>query len=185
MIKNAFILDNEDNLMQAIIEFKETSINIRMFDISYNFLGYMNIQLQENNRLYLSEIYCYDEYRGSGIATKLSELADFILQPYQGYVLRGVYYPTQMSKDLDNISRSKEELDARARSFYEKNGYEVLKYSDYLNNKEKYNFLNEKDDFYINNQLVDEIVFKVITPKSYHLYEDNGLIFNTSSEKKL
>ena len=185
MNKNAFIEDNSGNLMQAIIDIKQDSISIRMFDISFKLLGYINIQIQKNNRLFLSEIYCYDVFRGNGIGTKLSELADYILKDYQGYILRGIYYPTQMSKDLNNIDRSKEELDERATNFYEKNGFGILKYEDYINNKEEYEFLDEKLDFTINGQIINEIVYKLIQEKNYKFYEDNGLIFDVKKDKKL
>ena len=185
MSKSAFLKDNNGNLMQAIIDFEDDIIRIRMFDEMMKLLGYMNFQIQKNNRIFLFEIYCYDENRGNGIATKLSELADYVLKDYQGYIIRGVYSPMQMSTDIDKYSRSFADLAHRARNFYTKNGYEILDRSVYNQYKEMYSFLNEKDDFTINNQLINEIVFKVIKEKEYNFYEDNGLIFYKEHGKVL
>ena len=90
MSKSAFIKDKNGNLLQSNIIITEKMISIRMFDEKYELLGYMNIFFQANKRLFLSEIYCYDEYRSLGIATIISELSDYILRDYKGYILRGV-----------------------------------------------------------------------------------------------
>lgn len=185
MTKNAFLNDNKGNIMQAIIDFQDDIISIRMFDDQYKLLGYMNLQIQKNNRIFLNEVYCYDEHRGSGIATRLSELADYVLKDYPNYIIRGVYSPTQMSTDIDKIPRSYMELEQRARHFYEKNGYEILSRNKYEVCKDRYEFLNIEDDFTINNQLINEIVFKVIKEKEYNFYEDNGLIYYDNKIKKL
>ena len=185
MIQNAFLNDNNGNIMQAMIFNNGEKISIRMFDDQVQLLGYMNIQIQKNNRLFLSEIYCYDEFRGKGIATKISELADYILRDYQGYIIRGLYKPTQMSYDLNNKYVCKKELEERARNFYYKNGYEILNIYDFKNHKEKYNFLDEKLDFTINGTVKSNIVFKIIKDKDYNYYEDNGLIYYKNNEKKL
>ena len=184
MRKSAFLKDNNGNIMQAIIDIEGDIIKIRMFDEQYNLLGYMNFQIQDNNRIFLFEVYCYDEHRGNGIGTKLSELADYVLKDYEGYIIRGVYSPTQMSTDRDKYSRSFEELEKRARLFYEKNGYEILEHTKFEICKDKYEFLNEKEDFTINGRLINEIVFKVINDKEYNYYEDNGLIFNIEKGRK-
>ena len=51
----------------------------------------MNIYFHPNMRFYLDAVYCYDAFRGRGIASNLSEISDYIMQKYQGYVIRGVY----------------------------------------------------------------------------------------------
>ena len=145
----------------------------------------MNLFFQSNKRIFLSEIYCYDEYRSLGIATLINDLSNYILRDYKGYILRGIYYPTQMSSDLKNISRTKEELDLRARNFYQKNGYEILNYRDYIKNKEKYSYLSAEDDFIYNGEAVDNIVFKVIKEEKYNFVEDNGIIYYNGNNKKL
>lgn len=98
----------------------------------------MNIFFHPNKRFYLDTIYCYDQFRQSGIATLISELADYILKDYNEYVIRGVYEPGQLSTDrYNNIERSKEELEIAARQFYEKAGYMIIKYYEYLRDKSK------------------------------------------------
>ena len=177
MSKSAFLTDKNGEILQAIIIYTDTMISIRMVDINNELLGYLNIFFQNNKRLFLSEIYCYDKYRGGGIATKLSELADYLLKDYEGYILRGIYHPTQMSSDLKTIPRSKEELDNRARIFYYKNGYEILSYDCYMNNRKKYYFLDPFLDFNLNGYIANEIVYKLIKKKDYNFYEDNNVIY--------
>ena len=185
MSKSAFIKDKNGNLLQSNIIITEKMISIRMFDEKYELLGYMNIFFQANKRLFLSEIYCYDEYRSLGIATIISELSDYILRDYKGYILRGVYYPTQMSSDFKNINRTKEELDLRARNFYQKNGYEILSYKDFIKNKDKYGYLSAEEDFIYNGEAIDNIVFKIIKDNKYNFVEDNGVIYYNGNNKKL
>ena len=179
MEKSVFLTDNNDNLLQGLVLITDKMISIRLVDTNNKLLGYMNLFYQDNNRFYLSEIYCYDEYRGNGIATKLSELADYILKDYEGYIIKGVYYPTQMSSDYKNIYRSKDELNNRAINFYKKNDYKIINYYEYLKNKEHYSNLTE-DDFKYNETLVENIVFKIIKNKEHNFFEDNGVIYNSS-----
>lgn len=184
MSKSAFLKDNNGNLLQAVVINTSKMISIRIFNTNYELLGYMNMFFQDNNRIFLSEIYCYDEYRSLGIATKISKLADYVLKDYQGYILRGIYHPTQMSSDFQNKYRSKEELDLRARNFYEKNGFKILNYYEYINNRNKYDFLSVNDDFCYNGSLINDIVYKVIKEKDYNYYEDNDVIFFNENNKK-
>ena len=66
----------------------------------------MNIYFHPNKRFFLDTIYCYDTFRGRKIASNLNEIADYIMQKYQGYKIRGVYEPGQLSTDrINNIIR--------------------------------------------------------------------------------
>ena len=131
----------------------------------------MNIFFHPNKKLYLDTIYCYDQFRKSGIATLISELADYILREYNGYVIRGVYEPGQLSTDRENnIERSKEELEIAARKFYKKAGYIIIEYEEYLKDKSKYPFLIN-EDFYIDEEGATTIVAKQIKQREYPYYE--------------
>ena len=184
MEKSAFIMDNTLGLLQAIIQNDGKDVSIRLFSANYELLGYINLHIQENNRIFLSEIYCYDDYRSLGLASKLSELADYVLKDYKNYMIRGIYYPTQMSSDI-NKTKSYEELDDRAKSFYEKNGYTILTYEDYVNNKDKYSLIDEKLDFKVNEKKVTEIVYKIIKDKQHNYFENDGIICYNDDIKKL
>ena len=181
MEKSVFLTDNNGNLLQGRILITDKMISIRLVDTNNELLSYINLFFQDNKRFFLSEIYCYDKYRGNGIATKLSELTDFVLKDYEGYVIKGVYYPSQMSSDYKNIPRSKEELDARAKSFYKKNGYEIVNYYDFKNHRDKYYYLNE-NDFINNNDYVENIVVKVIKNKEHDYFEEDNIIFNSNKK---
>lgn len=170
--------------MKNIIE-KETSLTdksgdthlVRIFIIENEYIsirsfkglectGYINMYFHPNKRIYLDTVYCYDEYRSLGIATKLSEIADSILEPFEGYIIRGAYIPSQLSYDREMGHKcSKEELNRRALNYYHKNGYEILSFVDYLKNQNKYPDLTVKDDFELSEELADIIVYKKIKPK--------------------
>ena len=179
--KQAFFMDYNNQEQYAEIRISEgVYIGIRTFDLNNNPTGYMSIFFHPNKRLYLDTIYCYDQFRKSGIATLISELADYILKDYNEYVIRGVYEPGQLSTDRENnIKRSKEELDIAARKFYAKNEYEVVEYENYHDNKDKYPFLTDKD-FYLGEGGATTIVTKQIIKKDYSFYEENGTIYHNN-----
>ena len=90
-----------------------------------------------------------------------------------------------MSSDFKNINRTKEELDLRARNFYQKNGYEILSYKDFIKNKDKYGYLSAEEDFIYNGEAIDSIVFKIIKDNKYDFVEDNGVIYYNGNNKRL
>lgn len=184
MEKSVFISDNNGNLLQGLIKESNNLISIRFINENNELLAYTNLFLQPHNRIFLSEIYCYSKYRGNGIATKLSELTDYVLRNYEGYIIRGIYHPTEMSSDLKNIKVDKKELDIRARNYYLKNDYEILNYYNYLDNQEKYKYLNIEDDFRLNGSIAENIVYKVIKKKEYNFIEDNGVIYYLNNNVK-
>lgn len=182
--KKAYFIDYEGNEQYANIRFNNgISLGIDTFDDKNNHTGYMRIYFHTNNRLYLDVIYCYDEFRGSGIASFISELSDYILSDYEGYVIRGVYEPGQLSTDRENkIERSLEELDLRARKFYSRAGYDIINYEDYSNNKDKYPYLND-DDFVLGEDSPNTIVAKPIKPKENFFYEIDEVIYHINYNK--
>lgn len=141
--------------------------------------GYMNIYVHENNRLYLDVIYCYDKFRKRGIASNINELADYILQIYDGYLLRGEYEPSQLSTDRENqITRDADELRLSANNFYISNGYSIIGYEDYKNNPDKFESINQ-EDFQLCEELAEYIVAKRIRQKhKYPFIIKNGVLFN-------
>ena len=138
--------------------------------------GYMNIHFHPNNRLYLDTIYCYSKYRRLGVASMISKIADYILKDYNSFIIRGTYYPCQLSTDTKNkVQPSIEELDVAARSFYKKANYLVISFEEFVKDKVNYPFL-ANEDFCLSEEGLTTIVAKEIKPEVPFFYEDNGLI---------
>lgn len=177
--KQAYFYDNKNNKQYASILINEDRfIGINTFDEDNNPTGYIHVCFHPNNRLFLDTIYCYDQYRRLGIATIISELADYLLKDYTGYIIRGVYKPGQLSTDRENnIERSIEELETSARKFYEKNGYSIIKREDFLNNNENYNYIKESD-FNLGEDSSNVIVAKIIQEKEYPFIEEDNIIYH-------
>ena len=175
MNKLLYFSDNKGNIYHGDIIINENKgILIYAYDKDENEVGYMHIYYPPNNRLFLDVIYCYEKYRQLGIASSLSELADFLFKDCQGHVIRGIYMPGQMS--TDRMSKQKfGTMDNAARMFYAKNGYDVIGYSDYVLNKDKYPYINDSD-FCLGEDDTDVIVAKVMQDKDYLYYEDNNEI---------
>ena len=181
--KTAFFTDNKFRLNKANIMINGGYIEIDTFDQSKNPTGYANVHFHQNKRFYLDTIYCYDKYRSSGIGTYISELIEYLLRYNPGYVIRGSYNPMQLSTDLiDRIQRSKEELDLRARAFYKKNGYNIVEYSEFIENQEKYPYL-VKEDFFIGDESDKTIVAKQLVPKKHSFYERDGILYYDNKRK--
>ena len=182
--KIAHFIDYQGNEQYAKIKFNNgVFLNINVFNQNNNCTGYMMMYFHPNNRLYLDVIYCFDEFRGAGIASFLNELADYVLSYYIGYVIRGVYEPGQLSTDrINKIERSIKELDIKARKFYSRSGYEIIDYEEYCNNKEKYPYLIN-EDFILREDGPVTIVAKPIIIKEHHFYEANGEIYHINYDK--
>ena len=143
----------------------------------------MNIYFQPNKRFFLDTIYCYDKFRGRKIASNLSKIADYILQKYQGYKIRGSYEPGQLSTDRTNsINKDKEELEKRADNFYQSMGYEKIDYKDFKEHPEKYAQIDEKFDFQLGEEISDTIIVKNIIPNEQYPFKViNGILVNENA----
>ena len=179
----AYFIDKKDRLQKAIIEMSDNYLEINTYDQAENPTAYTRIFKHNNDRFYLDTIYCYDEYRNSGIATFIDMLTEYLLINYDGFVIRGCYDPKQLSTDFVNkIERSKEELDSRARNFYKKAGYEVIDYLHYINNKDDYSYL-EDDDFFRGEGGPCTIVAKPIIAKHHPFFVQDGVIYYDDNYK--
>lgn len=175
----ALFLDKEGNINYVVIRIDPNSlIALKSFDENMKQTGYINIYFHPNKRLFLDTIYCYDDYRGKGIAGNLSEIVDFILKDYSNYIIRGEYNPSQLSSDRENnIYCSKKELETRADNFYRHAGYDKIHYTDYVKNPSKYPDININDDFQLGEEISDCIIVKkIIQKENYHFKELNNLI---------
>lgn len=111
--------------------------------------GYIDVRTSfcATNRIYLSQVYCYEKFRGLGIASNMNSLLDYTLKDFPGYVLYGDFVPKQMSLDVEEGKMTKEELLRRALAFYKKARYEVISYNDFISDTSKYPYLNSETDF--------------------------------------
>lgn len=143
----------------------------------------MHIYFHPNMRFFLDTIYCYDAFRGRKIASNLSEIADYIMQKYQGYKIRGVYEPGQLSTDrTNNIIRDKGELENRADNFYQSMGYKKINYKDFREHPERYSGINEDLDFQLGEEIPETIIVKTITPKQQYPFKViSGVLVNKNA----
>ena len=143
----------------------------------------MNIYFYPNRRFFLDTIYCYDEFRGRKIASNLSEIADYIMQKYQGYKIRGVYEPGQLSTDrMNNIARDKSDLENRADNFYKSMGYRKINYKNFKEHPERYSEIDENLDFQLGEEVSETIIVKDIIPKQQYPFKIiNGVLVNKNA----
>lgn len=163
----AVFLDSKNEIHMASIRIiPNVIIEVVSYNDKFERTGYMTVCFNENNRFFLSGVYCYDEYRGRNVAGNLSKIMDYMLRDYPGYIIRGVYNPTQMSTDrLNHIERPKEELEKRADNFYASAGYTKIYYKDYKANPDKYPDIDEYDEFQRGEGLAKCIIVKKIAPR--------------------
>lgn len=184
--KHAYFKGTNNNIYN--VEIKKENNNyliINAYDKKGNEVGYMYIYRHPNNRLYLDVIYCYDKYRNNNIASSLSELADYLLKDYKDHIIRGIYMPGQLSIDKSLCNKkSTSEIDEITRKFYQKNGYQVIDYINYMNNTKKYPML-EENDFYLDDDEPSTIVAKTLQDKEYQYYEDNNIIYHKNIKRSL
>lgn len=161
-------------------------LNLKCLNLEGEEAGYMNIYVHENNRLYLDVIYCYDKFRNRGIAHNISEIADYILQVYDGYLIRGAYEPSQLSSDReDKIIRDVTELEMFANKFYTSNGYQIVSYNEFKKNPARFGDLNEQEDFQLSEEFEDYIIIKRVKKKDkYPFIMKNGYIINENAVQK-
>lgn len=143
----------------------------------------MNIYFHPNKRFFLDTIYCYDAFRGRKIASNLSEIADYIMQKYQGYKIRGIYEPGQLSTDrINNITRDKVELEKSADNFYQLMGYKKINYKDFREHPERYTEIEENLDFQLGEEIPKTIIVKDVIPKQQYPFKIiNGVLVNKNA----
>ncbi len=176
--KKAFFKDNKGNVQMAEIKFSPgTLLTIETYNNSQE-TAYMYLYFHENNRIYLDTIYCFNNFRGNGIATWISNLADYLLSDYENYIIRGVFKPVQKSFDLVDKPISQEKLILMAKKFYNKCGYKVVSLSEYIENPAEFPYINLDCDFQLGEELAKYIVIKKNIKKGYFFYEENGCIYS-------
>lgn len=160
--RRAMFIDNIGEVHIAVIRTNPSLfIDIKTYSEKNEPTGYMQLWFHPNKRIFLDTVYCYDKYRSRGIASKISNLADFLLRDYIGYIIKGAYEPRQLATDRqNNIYRSQEELNLRASKFYKKCGYQIVSLKEFLDKPHLYPELNKKDDFQFGEELVNFIVKK-------------------------
>lgn len=165
------ILDKNGNIhIVSINIIKDESIKIVSKNEFEKSTGYANIYFHPNKRIFLDTIYCYQEFRGLGIASSISKIIDYVLNEYDGYIIRGCYEPSQLSTDrLEIQTCSSEELEKRAFNFYNSCGYHLLSINDFIREKNLITDLTLNDDFQLCEELSNCIVFKKIKKTKFYI----------------
>ena len=172
--------ENREHFVEITMS-DEDGISIKLFDSYGNPSGYMYLDYSLNKRIFLSSIYCYSHFRRSGIATMMNDLAGYLLRNCSGYLIIGAYQPYRAS--FNDTKLSNEEMDIAARSFYEKMGYQIVSYDDYLKNRDKYDYLT-CSDFNLHDEVhIPILVVKKIEKKRYPFYEKDGVIYQEEPKK--
>ena len=176
--RTAFFVDKRDLLQKAEIIIDDLSIDISTHNQAGDETGFARVFIHPNNRLYLDVIYCYDRYRSSGVGSAISELIDYLVRDKEGWVIRGVYDPKQLSFDcINGIDRSQLELDLRAKAFYKSAGYEIVDYNDFKYDYALYPYLTDAD-FVLGEEEPGVIVAKPVVEKEHTFFEEDGTIFH-------
>lgn len=145
-------------------------------------VGFMELYFHGAKKITLENIYCLDKYRRQGVGTLLLDISDYLLKDYEGRILCGVYYPTQMIDE--GVIKTEEELDTAARSFYLKNGFNILKHSDFIKNHKMYPEIGY-DYFSSAYSYGRSIVYKKIEEKDDYRIISNGNVLLENPKYKI
>lgn len=194
-IRFAFFNDaNNDLQIVCIISYEDLygigadKYKFISFNKNFEKTGFINIEVEKNN-VYLAEVYTMTSVRGRGIAKGLSHIMDYYLKNMNKQYIYGFYMPQQMSDDLrKKVVVEGEELNTRARSFYESAGFKIMDVLEFENSVGDGQIISFDDSYfnvYSSFMLGEEtvIVFKDISDLGvecgYHLEGDflvqNGL----------
>lgn len=148
--------------------------------------GFNMVYVHPNNRLYLSEIYCFRKFRGLGIATNLASLMEYLTQKYEGYIMRGVRNPYDAKGDASGeIVESKERLLERANAFYIAQGFDIVERGDYLAQPEKHPLVDYEIDFLNHEEVPDCILMKKVEKKNSPYREIDGILVHENALSKI
>ena len=189
--KMAIITDAKNNKFICAICHNETSkyfaLSIELHNsLNLERVGFINIFRDPENRLLLSSIYVNWAFRGLRLATKLNDLATFVLKNESGKIIRGRFAPYdnlndhQLPKDLSN-----EERIFYAEKFYLSNGYTIVKTKDFEKKPKNFPLLNIRD-FNLSEENTTSIVYKILPAlENYNFYEENNFITECEPEENL
>lgn len=188
LINIAIFTDKQGEAYIALIKNNNImGITIDVYTIYEEKSSYLEIRINAcpAKRVYLNNIYCYEKFRGRGLASHMSTLLDFVLKDYNGYIIYGDFVPSQMSSDTETGTMTKEELIKRATEFYKKARYDILSYNEYIEAASSYPYLDPETDFMsCKNDYMR--IFKQITPQLEYEYEEvNGILIHKNASKIL
>ncbi|MBE6124624.1 MAG: GNAT family N-acetyltransferase [Erysipelotrichaceae bacterium] len=172
----ALFLDDYQNICFGLAVKLRNCISINVYDASKNCLGYIHFSKFTDSVTCLDVIYTYHDNRGQGIGKQMNNLMNYFLKEDTCKFIYGSYDPQQLSDDKKNgIFCSTEELESRARYFYEKNGFKIVDYDEFYNNSNKYKEL--KDDLIkplVNFGVDEKIIFKKFDREKDYGYKKCG-----------
>lgn len=184
--KIAVFYDKIGELQVAIIKYlPKVGIHIDVFNLNGIETAFKKMYYHDMKRIYMSEIYVYEQFRGNKIAGILADLTDFILKDFIGYTLRGVKDPYQ-ALDEKNQNITEEELNRRADAYYKRAGYQIIYYEEYKKNKKAYPIVDELTDFILHEEVPECIIMKKVEPKlEYEFAEIDGLLVHKNALENL
>ena len=137
MVSKAYFFDKYDNFCYANIELKKQNLNITAYDGNNEEMGHLNLTIKDNERIVIDEIICSNGCARLGIGTTLIDIFEYLFRDYPGIVC-GKYTPL-------NTALNVVENDQVARSFYEKNGYQIVSRCEFREHPELYPELTLED----------------------------------------
>jgi len=159
----AIFLDKENNVQIAVVRIVQGSkINIDSFNSKGEHTAYMRIDFDKSNRFFLDRIYCFSDFRGLNIAKNLIIIADYFMQNYDNYIIRGDFSPYDLTEGIEYDEHQIRMFNERVENFYKSAGYTILKYDEYILDKKKYPELDESTDFCFDGEEPQCIVYKKV-----------------------
>ncbi len=121
----AVFLDSTHAYQFAILR-ESVGISIDCFNEQGEKTAFLDLAIETEERIRLTQIYCFSPFRKRKIATYLWELAECYLQTRIGVVVYGVFEPFQNHTDQERYHHndSQKELYKQARNFYLANGFQ-------------------------------------------------------------
>ena len=135
MLKRVLFYDKFDNECSAMVKLNNSLLTITAYNENADKIGYLEAIV--DTRIFLNTVECDRNYYGLGIGSELIKIFEYLYKEYTGIVL-GVYAPY-------NIALNTRENDEIGKSFYTKNGYQVVSKREYVANKELYPGLDIND----------------------------------------
>ena len=174
--KVAIISDSKNNKYICAIDHNETSnyfaLSIYLHDLNLEPKGFINFFRDPNKRLFLSTIYIYYDVRGLGLATKLNNLADFILRNESHKIICGRFLPYNIPQDKSlPPDLTKDEKDFFARKFYTSAGYKIVSFNDFKTKPSSFPDIAE-NDFKLGDKFAEKIVYKKLKKLDKNLFRE-------------
>lgn len=158
------------------------SIDINVFDEYGESVGSLGIIRHQDRKLFMTQLYCYRKYRGSGVAEKMIELSEYLLSDLTVFYLVGVFDPFELSQDESSpLVSSTNDLRNRVENFYHKMGFFIITPADMDEFDKEYPFLEEDEHIPNSYNEMDCLVVKKLEKKTFSFVQNDELLFDSSA----